>query len=117
MSKDLKKDHFVHPECYMCCICKKYIETTNAILLDTGQLICFKCNKCCRCKQAIDEKSFKYQGAHMTAGYLWHKNCFKCSVRVCIYHYYEIIFVIPMQACYRPLDHDGYCLKCGVISL
>ena len=115
MSKHLKKDQFIHRECYVCCICNKYIETTKAIILDTGQLICFRCNICHHCKEAIDEKSFQYQGAHMTVGYIWHKNCFKCSVHVCIYYCFEII--IPMQACYKELSPDGYCLKCENIGL
>ena len=86
----LKKDQFIHQECYVCCPCNNYIERTNAMILDTGQLICF------RCKQTIDEMSFKYQGAHMTAGYLWHKNCFKCFVRVFNYHKFKITNFIPV---------------------
>ena len=54
---------------------------------------------------------------HITAEYLWHKNCFKCSVHVFIYYLSEIIFIISMKACYKPLDPDGYCFKCGIIGL
>ena len=118
MSKQLKNNQFIHRECYVCCLCNKYIETTNAMILDTGQFICFRCNKCYRCKGAIDIMSIKYQGAHMTAGYLWHKSCFKCSVCVFIYHWFEItIIIISMQTCHKPLEPEGYCLKCRTIGL